>query len=172
MKVPEAVLGAKSCTKCGDTKPLEEFSRETRSKDGRRSHCKLCDNASTARWERQNQQRRIEKSKRWAARNRKYKAEKLKEWEQRNPHLVAKKLRRQAERHPEKIRARQLLKDAVKTGKVVKPGTCEACGHEVERRKLHGHHEDYEKPLDVRWLCRPCHDAEHSVLNHILGERG
>lgn len=32
----------KTCTKCGETKPLEEFHRRSRSKDGRGTFCKVC----------------------------------------------------------------------------------------------------------------------------------
>ena len=35
--------GAKACSKCGEMKPLSEFNKETRAKDGRRSPCKECD---------------------------------------------------------------------------------------------------------------------------------
>ena len=33
----------KKCSKCGETKELVEFSRDKRSKDGRRSKCKMCE---------------------------------------------------------------------------------------------------------------------------------
>lgn len=34
---------------------------------------------------------------------------------------------------------------------------CESCGAENAQR----HHDDYERPLDVRWLCSSCHGREH-----------
>jgi hypothetical protein len=53
--------------------------------------------------------------------------------------------------------ARRLLNAAVQSGKVIRL-PCEACGNQ----RSHGHHEDYTKPLDVRWLCATCHRREHS----------
>ena len=35
---------------------------------------------------------------------------------------------------------------------------CEQCGE----KKAIAHHEDYDKPLDVVWLCRPCHYTHHN----------
>lgn len=35
---------------------------------------------------------------------------------------------------------------------------CERCG---EKQKLHRHHRDYNKPLEVVILCQPCHEKEH-----------
>lgn len=29
-------------------------------------------------------------------------------------------------------------------------------------RPLDGHHDDYDKPLSVRWLCRSCHVSLHA----------
>ena len=65
--------------------------------------------------------------------------------------------RRDKARHPEHHAAREKVRRAIRSGKLVKL-PCENCGEQ----KSTGHHEDYSKPLDVIWLCRPCHDAEHA----------
>ena len=41
-------------------------------------------------------------------------------------------------------------------GKLI-PEPCEVCGREAEK-----HHDDYSKPLEVRWLCREHHLKLHS----------
>lgn len=43
-------------------------------------------------------------------------------------------------------------------GKLV-PQPCEYCGD----TKVQKHHEDYDKPLDVKWLCKPCHLNLHEL---------
>jgi len=55
-----------------------------------------------------------------------------------------------------KIKARNKIKHLCRTGKVQR-GDCEVCG----TPNGEAHHEDYSKPLDVRWLCRKCHHDEH-----------
>lgn len=47
---------------------------------------------------------------------------------------------------------------AIKTGKIVKK-PCEICGKEP----ADAHHDDYSKPLDVRWLCKPHHYELHKL---------
>lgn len=37
--------------------------------------------------------------------------------------------------------------------------SCEAC--QAAGVMIHGHHEDYNKPEEVRWLCVPCHRRLH-----------
>jgi hypothetical protein len=56
-----------------------------------------------------------------------------------------------------KAAARAALLAAIDGGRVV-PGACEVCG---TRERVHGHHDDYARPLEVRWLCRVHHDAVH-----------
>jgi hypothetical protein len=58
-----------------------------------------------------------------------------------------------------KQRARNAVWYAIKKGTMVRPSECSACGAECVPE---GHHDDYGKPLDVRWLCVPCHEAVHS----------
>lgn len=53
-----------------------------------------------------------------------------------------------------KVFARQKLRKAVKKGRIERQ-PCEVCGAE----NVHGHHEDYNEPLKVNWLC-PKHHAE------------
>jgi hypothetical protein len=55
-----------------------------------------------------------------------------------------------------KANARAYLKEYVKRGHVKKL-PCEKCGNENSE----GHHEDYSKPLDVKWLCREHHLEVH-----------
>lgn len=46
--------------------------------------------------------------------------------------------------------------NAIKSGKL-KPRSCEKCAGGPPD----AHHDDYSKPLEVRWLCRGCHTQHH-----------
>lgn len=62
------------------------------------------------------------------------------------------------EKHPEKRKAHRVMWKAVKAGRIVRPTSCSECGKEC---RPHGHHDDYSKPLEVRWLCNSCHKRHH-----------
>lgn len=55
--------------------------------------------------------------------------------------------------------ARSTAKVYQRRGKLVKQ-PCEVCGSPDSVK----HHDDYSKPLDVRWLCRPHHAELHRKL--------
>lgn len=57
--------------------------------------------------------------------------------------------------------ARSIANVYQKRGKLI-PQPCEVCRTTEEVEK---HHEDYSKPLVVRWLCRSCHLAEHRTFH-------
>ena len=60
-------------------------------------------------------------------------------------------------RHPEKQAARLLLNGSVRRGDITRPDRCSRCG---DVKRVEGHHRDYSRPLEVEWLCRPCHADE------------
>lgn len=62
-------------------------------------------------------------------------------------------------KYPERTAAKDAVQRAVRRGELIKPAGCEHCGKEA---RLHGHHRDYSKPLEVIWLCSPCHGQEHA----------
>ena len=59
------------------------------------------------------------------------------------------------ERRVRQYECSQIVRSAVRSGELVKPGVCPSCGSDV----VQGHHDDYSKPLDVRWVCPVCHAA-------------
>ena len=68
------------------------------------------------------------------------------------------------ERNPEKYKARCAVNNAIRDGRLERGAECERCGTTV---RLQAHHDDYSKPLDVRWLCPACHGSHHTEQNNI-----
>jgi hypothetical protein len=60
--------------------------------------------------------------------------------------------------HPDRARAEWLTRDAIKRGEL-KRQPCEICSWP---KNTQAHHDDYSKPLEVRWLCQKHHRWMHS----------
>lgn len=60
-------------------------------------------------------------------------------------------------RNPQAMWAHACLRSAINRG-LIERGPCEVCGKE----KTDGHHDDYDKPMAVRWLCRLHHRRVHA----------
>jgi len=133
----------KVCKWCGKCKSLGDFYKHPGMKDGHLNKCKAC----VIEYARADRQARLEVHR---ARDRE---------RYRTPHrraqLVAcvKKHRRC---NPDKARARSAVSRAIREGKLERK-PCEVCGY----TKVEGHHDDYARPLEVRWLCRPHHRQVH-----------
>ncbi len=56
-----------------------------------------------------------------------------------------------------KDKARYLTRKMVMKGIITKNLKCDHCGGEAK----HKHHEDYNDPMKIVWLCPKCHGAEH-----------
>lgn len=128
----------KECTKCGQTKPVDEFHIHTKSTGLRRGSCKECFRLSE----------RIRDNARYRKR----------ESQQRSESARIRARRRSKEKRVE-VNATQAIYRSLKKGLITR-GVCEICGE----TKVDGHHEDYSKPLEVRWLCRSHHKQIHSKL--------
>ena len=72
-----------------------------------------------------------------------------------------------------KERAHDIVEKAVKRGVLVNPHKCEKCGSDNTfkdgRSGIQAHHCDYDKPMEVMWLCQPCHHQWHKE-NKALNE--
>ena len=59
-------------------------------------------------------------------------------------------------KYPEKAKAKHVIGHLVKTGKICKL-PCEICGDKISQ----AHHPDYDKPIEVVWLCQIHHTKIH-----------
>jgi hypothetical protein len=136
----------KTCFKCQKIKPYAAFYKHESMADGYCGKCKECTKSDVT----ANYYRRIDH----------YKAYK-KEWLQR-PHVKAYRKRAHEnykQKYPEKYIARTAVNNAIRDGRLM-PKPCVICGD----NEVHGHHEDYSKPLEVVWLCPRHHKDAHG--NH------
>jgi hypothetical protein len=131
----------KQCSRCKESKPTDCFGVHRSKPDGLATWCRDCKKAHSKATRAVYRKARLETQRKWQAANR----EKLIEYD-----------RKYAKKHPDKYKARQILKQEIKMGRIERK-PCEVCG-EV---KVDGHHDDYTKPLEVRWLCRAHHTEAH-----------
>lgn len=78
-------------------------------------------------------------------------------WAKENRDVLSAYQREWYQKNKEKRRAHVVLHRAINSGKIERPNICSQCSKEC---KPDGHHKDYNKPLEVVWLCRACHSRE------------
>jgi len=132
----------KICFKCAEEKPLEEYYTHPQMGDKHLGKCKECTKRDVRLHRRENESVQA------------YDRRRFQEQPHRRKYLIENAIRR-AKEEPEKSLARRRARYAVKTGKLTKPKECSRC--KTKERRIEGHHEDYNKPLEVRWLCSLCH---------------
>lgn len=140
------------CSKCGQWLLRTKYYLDKRSGNGLKAQCKKCHTVGAIKTCNPDNARRI---------NREYMARARKG----NPERFRQRERNRPPASPEKILARSTLNGAVKGGKLAKPERCPKCGSEG---KIEGHHPDYEKPLEVGWVCPLCHAEIHRDLGVIF----
>lgn len=73
------------------------------------------------------------------------------------------------ELNPLRYKANCSVSNAIRDKRLFRPEYCSNCS---KKCKPHGHHDDYTKPLDVRWLCVKCHNDFHKDAREILRKDG
>ena len=135
----------KRCTKCGEVKPLTEYSPDDKGRAGRRARCRACMRAAR-RTQPKNRERLRRQGRASYRRNREAAIARSNAYRRQNR---------------QKARAYAAVAYALKTGVLIRPRRCENCG---ENGRLQGHHHDYTKRLEVEWLCSACHNDKHRPL--------
>lgn len=149
----------KTCFKCGEVKPICDFYRHPMMADGHLNKCKECSKKDTAKhqaskmldpeWKEKELDRHRKKSAKYrllgiASQD---KSETRKKWCLANKH---------------KKKAHNLVSRAIKNG-LLRRRSCEVCGS----KNSQAHHDDYNFPLDVIWLCPKHHGERHVELNRL-----
>ena len=135
----------KPCFKCGEVKHLSAFYKHPQMPDGHLNKCKECNKQDV----RDNYHKRHDQ---YMA----YERKRRPRTKQQVSYLTDK------DRIERKLVTTK-VGNAIRDGKLTK-GACEVCGS-VER--VHAHHDDYGKPLEVRWLCPKHHYQVHMHNDNI-----
>lgn len=143
-------MNTKRCFKCQQEKPLEAFYKHSGMADGRLGKCKTCTKEDAAQHRLENIESIMAYDKMRAS----------------MPHRVA--LRREVVKKyighfPHRRAANTAVNNAIRDGRL-KRQLCWVCGE-----KAVAHHADYDRPLDVVWLCQAHHKQAHALtLEHAL----
>ena len=140
----ESIINYQVCIHCGVSKSFENYYKHPEMKNGFLGKCKECCKISTKINYRKNIKHYIE-----------YEKERQKS-EERRLKKIDYQLKSRS-KYPEKYKANCAVNNALRDGRL-KKGFCELCGNE----KTQAHHDDYAKPLEVKWLCQACHSHIHN----------
>ncbi len=147
------------CTACKVEKPVSEMAKDRRRVKGYIPKCTACKTLSGLAYRHRHRQLTRERSRERYLRDSRRRAEDRRQYTKNHPEQT--KARMRAERVSEKGQARNALREAVRSGRVMKPDACQDCGRSGV--KIDGHHHDYTKPFDVEWLCSWCHGKRHRL---------
>lgn len=140
------MIRSKTCFKCNAVKPLEEFYKHSQMADGHVNKCKECNKVDV----RENRGKKLDYY-------REYDRVRAKDPERSKAAAEISAAWRAADKR--RMQCHNAVARAVRSGQLVRQ-PCVRCGDV----KSLAHHEDYDKPLDVMWLCQPCHKQRHKEL--------
>jgi len=135
----------KTCRECGRQLPLEEFYVHPQMADGHLNFCKDCVRSRVRQHYRDNVDEMRERARKYGS-------------QPENVRRLVISAQRWRKAFPERYKAHTALRNALRSGAVVRPDACSRCG---AVGRVIGHHKDYGKPLEVDWLCQSCHVRLH-----------
>lgn len=158
----------KRCFKCGELKPLDSFYKHRKMKDGYLNKCKDCAIKDSKKHRAENIDKVREydrvrgQTEKRRQKNREYQSY-MKEYEPKKwSEMRYKACKKQRVKYRKKYLAKSKVCYAVRSGKL-KRKPCEVCG----ALEVQAHHHDYNKPLDIIWLCDYHHKEEHKKLRAL-----
>lgn len=146
----------RTCKSCGLEKPLSDFYRNKIISDGYENTCKECAKKRSLEWRLKNPDRVRENNR---VRNQLPESKAYQKMWIVSPAGKASHARTVQKwriKNRNKCRAHKKLNNAIIRGDITRL-PCEKCG----AVKVDAHHDDYSKPLEVRWLCRKHHIEHH-----------
>lgn len=135
----------KRCFKCLCEKPLDAFYKHAAMGDGRLGKCKECTKIDVNK----NRQENLERYRQY---------DRMRASQPHRMKLATEQHKKWKKEHPQWRLAHTKVAYAVKTGRLKKQ-PCWVCGE-----KAVAHHPDYDRPLDVVWLCQPHHKQAHALV--------
>ena len=154
----------RTCTKCNQTKSLSEFPTYTTRAGNlsKRHYCTECRKAKEQKWSHDGYQRLITETpnkyrEKVAANTKKIRQNYQSRYKQRKAEY------NRTLRPKQMVNSYHKVRNAIKSGKLVRPTNCSNCNKEG---RIEAHHDDYTKPLEIRWLCRSCHSEHHRKYPH------
>lgn len=147
---------SKKCFKCLEIKSISEFYKNKGMSDGHLNKCKTCTKLDVSKNYLKNREyyRSYEKERNQLQYRKEARTNYQKTPGGRERCNLAKK--RYIEKDKVKARAHSMTSNAIRNKKLHKQ-PCEICG----AIKAEAHHDDYSKPLEVRWLCKKHHMEHH-----------
>lgn len=158
----------KTCNVCKENKSIGNFYKQKAGLYGRTGECKSCRKLRSIKWAKENKEKKREYEKKrsllvdrkeehkiWREKNPNY----FKEYYNQNKDIRLKCNKRYLENNPNRSKTYAIYRKAIRDKLIIKSDQCQICG--MSNIKIHGHHFDYSKPLQVTWLCIKCHKDVH-----------
>lgn len=148
----------KICRECKQTKPLSDFYAHPMMKDGHLNKCVECvkNRVKTHREKNLDKIRAYDKQRSTQP----HRVKARKEYIKTEAGKIARKKAsiNYKKKYPMAYAAHVITCNALRDGKIFREEVCSVCGSTYN---VEGHHDDYTKPLELRWLCEPCHKEWH-----------